>query len=127
MKSAKFYYCEHCKNIVMKVCDKGVPVICCGEKMKELIPNSSGASEEKHKPSISVEGKNVTVKVGSGQHPMQEDHHIVFICIETDKGVQIKYPCIGGPSEANFALSNDEKILSSYEFCNPHGLWKSEI
>ena len=29
----KYYVCNHCGNIVEKVKDKGVPVICCGEPM----------------------------------------------------------------------------------------------
>ena len=31
----KFYICEHCGNIVAKVKNSGVPVMCCGEKMNE--------------------------------------------------------------------------------------------
>ena len=26
----KFYICKHCGNIITKVKDTGVPVICCG-------------------------------------------------------------------------------------------------
>ena len=32
----KYYICKHCGNIVEKVKDKGVPVICCGEPMQEF-------------------------------------------------------------------------------------------
>ena len=32
----RYYICKHCGNIVEKVKDKGVPVICCGEPMQEL-------------------------------------------------------------------------------------------
>ena len=42
----KFYVCEHCGNIVEKVVDKGVPVVCCGEKMKELVAGSVDAAAE---------------------------------------------------------------------------------
>ena len=31
----KFYICKHCGNIIAKVKDTGVPVICCGEPMSE--------------------------------------------------------------------------------------------
>ena len=34
----KFYICKHCGNIIAKVKDTGVPVICCGEPMSEIIP-----------------------------------------------------------------------------------------
>lgn len=30
------YYCRHCGNVIEKVVDSGVPVICCGEPMAEL-------------------------------------------------------------------------------------------
>ena len=28
----KFYICKHCGNIIEKVEDKGVPVVCCGAR-----------------------------------------------------------------------------------------------
>ena len=43
----KFYVCEHCGNIIVKIKDSKVPVVCCGEKMKELVPASVDASTEK--------------------------------------------------------------------------------
>ena len=44
----KFYICKHCGNIIAKVKDTGVPVICCGEPMSEIIPGTTDASVEKH-------------------------------------------------------------------------------
>ena len=38
--SQKFYICSHCGNIIAFVKDKGVPIICCGEKMKEIADNN---------------------------------------------------------------------------------------
>ena len=32
----KFYICAHCGNIIAKVHDSGVPVMCCGQKMSIL-------------------------------------------------------------------------------------------
>ena len=43
MKEQKFYICEHCGNIVVKVHDAGVPVFCCGQKMTELVPGAVDA------------------------------------------------------------------------------------
>ena len=65
----KFYICEHCRNIVTKIKDVGVPVVCCGEKMKELVPGTVDAAVEKHIPVHSVEGNLVKVFVGSTEHP----------------------------------------------------------
>ena len=44
----KYYICKHCGNIVEKVKDKGVPVICCGEPMQELKAGVTDAAVEKH-------------------------------------------------------------------------------
>ena len=37
----KYYICKHCGNIVLKAKDSGVPVVCCGEPMTELIAGTS--------------------------------------------------------------------------------------
>lgn len=71
-----FYICEHCGNIVMKVEDKGVPVMCCGQKMTEMIPGTTDAALEKHVPDYKVEENFVTVNVGSVDHPMLPEHYI---------------------------------------------------
>ena len=47
---AKFYICNHCGNLVTTIHNAGVPLVCCGEKMKELVPNTVEASGEKHLP-----------------------------------------------------------------------------
>ena len=70
--SVKFYICNHCKNIITKMNDSGVPVVCCGEKMTELIPGTSDGAHEKHVPAFEVNGNKVSVKVGSVEHPMME-------------------------------------------------------
>ena len=50
--ATKFYKCNHCGNVVVKVVDSKVPVVCCGEKMQELVPNTIDASNEKHVPVV---------------------------------------------------------------------------
>ena len=34
--ATRFYKCNHCGNVIEKVVDSKVPVVCCGEKMQEL-------------------------------------------------------------------------------------------
>ena len=53
---AKFYICEHCGNLVTTIHNAGVPLVCCGEKMKELLPNTVEASGEKHLPVAELSG-----------------------------------------------------------------------
>ena len=66
----KFYICKHCGNIIAKVKDAGVPVVCCGEPMSEIVPGTTDAAVEKHVPVWTVENGIVHVKVGSVEHPM---------------------------------------------------------
>ena len=61
----KFYKCEHCGNIITKIEDKGVPVMCCGQKMTEIVPGTTDAAQEKHVPVVEQTGDTVKVKVGS--------------------------------------------------------------
>ena len=72
---AKFYICEHCGNLVTTIHNAGVPLVCCGEKMKELLPNTVEASGEKHLPVAELSGSTLTVTVGAVEHPMVDVHH----------------------------------------------------
>ena len=122
MNESKFYICRHCGNIVRKVKDSGVPVVCCGEKMEPLVANSTDAAGEKHVPQVSFDGSTVTVKVGSVTHPMEEEHYIEWIWLETEKGGQYKALNPGEAPEATFTLVDDTP-LGVYSYCNLHGLW----
>lgn len=122
----KFFVCAHCGNIVTYVKESGVPVVCCGEKMKELIPGSVDAAVEKHLPVISAEGNIVTVKVGSVDHPMTPEHFIEWVALETKQGNQRKMLVPGSKPEAQFALTDGDEVVAAYSYCNLHGLWKTE-
>ena len=124
--STKFYICEKCGNIIGKIHDSGVSVVCCGQKMTKLEAGVVEASREKHIPVVSVNGSTVEVIVGSVLHPMEEEHNISWIYLETDKGGQRKNLNPGDEPRVTFALS-DEKPLAVYAYCNLHGLWKAEI
>ncbi len=123
----KFYICAHCGNIITYLRDAGVPVFCCGEKMQELVPGTTDAAQEKHVPLVKVEGGKVSVCVGEVEHPMQAEHFIQWVILETDQGIQKKDLLPGTAPEALFALAPGEKPVAAYEYCNLHGLWKKDI
>ena len=75
----KYYICEHCGNIIEYVKDSGVPVMCCGQKMTEIVPGTSDGAVEKHVPVVTVSGNEVLVQVGSVEHPMVEEHYICLL------------------------------------------------
>lgn len=120
----RFFVCEHCGNKITFVEDMGVPVMCCGQKMTELVANTTDAAQEKHVPVVEKDGNKVKVVVGSVEHPMVEEHSIQWIAVETKKGSQIKYLKPGEKPEAVFSLEDDE-VVAVYEYCNLHGLWKA--
>ena len=67
----------------------------------------------------------VTVTAGAVEHPMMEEHYIQWIVIETTKGshrVNLNYT---DSPKAEFKLANGEEFVAAYEYCNLHGLWKS--
>ncbi|MDY5968534.1 MAG: desulfoferrodoxin family protein [Bacteroidales bacterium] len=123
---AKFYRCDHCGNIITHLYKSPANVVCCGEPMKELMPNTSDGAGEKHVPVIEMNGNTVTVKVGSVEHPMLENHYIQWIALETETGLQIKYLKPGEKPVCTFAVVSDDKVLAAYEYCNLHGLWMAE-
>ena len=86
----KFYRCSHCGQIIAIVKETGVPVICCGEPMTEVIPGTTDASLEKHVPVFTVEKNKVHVSVGSVEHPMVPEHYIEWVAIQTKLGNQRK-------------------------------------
>lgn len=124
MKEVKFYRCNHCGNIVEKIIDSTVPVVCCGEPMKELIPNTSDGAGEKHVPVVEINGNNVVVRIGEVDHPMIPAHYIQWIYVVTNLGIMRKDLTSDLAPRAEFTLSEGEKILEVYEYCNLHGLWK---
>ena len=123
----KFYVCNHCGNIIRFEKDTGVPVMCCGEKMEELVPGTTDAAQEKHVPAIEVNGDVVTVRVGSVEHPMEPEHYIEWIILETKKGSQKVSLTPFDKPEATFALTDGDEVVAAYEYCNLHRLWKAEV
>ncbi|MCR5777595.1 MAG: desulfoferrodoxin [Lachnospiraceae bacterium] len=121
----KFYRCKKCGKIIAIVEETKVPTMCCGEAMEELVPGTVDAATEKHVPVCEVEGNIVTVKVGSVEHPMLDEHYIQWIAIKTKNGNQRKVLKPGEAPVAKFAIIEGDEVQEVYEYCNLHGLWKA--
>ncbi|MBR5901304.1 desulfoferrodoxin [bacterium] len=124
MSELKFYICKHCGNIIAFAKASGVPVVCCGEKMEELVPNTTDAAVEKHVPVVSVEDGKVVVTVGSVAHPMTEAHYIEWIAVQTKNGNQRKALTPSDEPKAEFPLLPGDEVIQTLAYCNLHGLWK---
>lgn len=123
----KFFKCEHCGNVIEFMTDTGVPVMCCGQKMDELVPGTSDGAAEKHVPVAEVDGNKVTVRVGEVEHPMVDAHYIEWIVLETRKGAQKVYLQPGRTPCGEFLLTDGDEAVAVYEYCNLHGLWKADV
>ena len=121
----KFFICETCGNIVAAVKESGVPVMCCGEKMKEIIPGTVEASKEKHIPVYEINENIVKVTVGEVEHPMQEEHYIEWVSIQTKFGNQRKGLKPNTKPEVCFTICEGDEVEAVYAYCNLHGLWKA--
>ena len=122
----RFYLCTHCGNLVGMIHDAGVPLMCCGQKMKQLEPGTVEASHEKHIPVVTREDGLLTVTVGAAVHPMTEEHSIAWVYLQTCRGGQRKCLKPGDDPTVTFALY-DETPIAVYAYCNLHGLWKTEL
>jgi superoxide reductase len=125
-KNQRFFICSHCGNISGLIHDKGAPMMCCGDKMSELIPNTAEAATEKHLPVVSMADGKLNVEVGSVMHPSDDGHHIVFVYVETERGGQRKGLAAGDAPKLGFNFV-DDKPVAVYAYCNLHGLWKTEV
>lgn len=121
----KFYRCSVCGQIIAIVKGTGVPVVCCGKAMEELIPGTSDGAIEKHVPVYQVNANKVIVKVGSVDHPMIDAHYIEWVSLKTKLGNQRKALKPGDKPEVCFTICDNDEVEAVYAYCNLHGLWKA--
>ena len=87
-------------------------------------PGTTDASAEKHVPVWEVKDGIVTVCVGAAAHPMQEEHYIEWIALQTKQGNQRKALKPGDEPKACFALLPGDEVTAALAYCNLHSLWK---
>lgn len=90
--------------------------------IKDLIPKEAEEGlNEKHIPVYTRENDEVKIIVGSIPHPMEENHHIEYVELETNKGTYRKK--LEKIPTVTFKLDKDEEVKNIYSYCNIHGLW----
>ena len=90
---------------------------------KELVAGSTDAAQEKHVPVVEKKCKTVNVNVGSVAHPMTSEHLIEWVALETEQGYQVQYLSADSAPVCSFKLSDGDKAVRVYAYCNLHGLW----
>lgn len=117
------FRCNICGRIVEVLEDGQGPIVCCGQPMKKLEPNTVDASHEKHVPIIEKTKNGYLVKVGSEPHPMENSHYIQWIEIRENEEIQRIFLNPDDKPEANFCITAKNPVAIIY--CNLHGLWSS--
>jgi len=126
MKKSSVYKCEKCGNLVESLWNGEPALFCCGQEMKELVPNSVDAAKEKHVPVIVRDGKKVTVTVGSVAHPMTKEHYILFVELVAGNQV-LRHDFKEGDTVAEAVFYVDENVpVVAREYCNLHGFWTTK-
>ena len=121
----EIYKCEVCGNIVEVIHEGKGELVCCGQPMKIMKENTVDASKEKHVPVIEKTADGYTVKVGSVAHPMEEKHFIEWIELIADGKAYRRYLKPGDAPEASFCITAQK--ITAREYCNLHGLWKTDL
>lgn len=122
--SMRIFKCMTCGNVIELMEGSNSNIMCCGEKMVELVPNTKDASVEKHVPYCEINEDIVNVKVGEVTHPMEEEHYIEWIAAEYSDSVVKYYLKPGDEPQGEFDYEEGMKI---YAYCNLHGLWMKEL
>ena len=123
-KVKEVYRCAICGNIVEIMYMAGGTLTCCGQPMELLTENTVDAAKEKHVPVVEAIEGGYKVKVGSVEHPMQDNHYIEWIELVEENKIQRVHLKPGDKPEAVFYT--DCKNVYAREYCNLHGHWSSK-
>lgn len=116
--------CKSCGATVRVIKDcncNGCGIVCCGNTMEVITPNSVDAAVEKHVPTYEIKDDRIYVTVN---HVMEEEHYIEWISIISEGRECIKYLKPGEEAKVHFKYVPGSTI---YAYCNKHGLWKKEV
>ena len=119
MAELKLKKCLVCGRIV-EVTDNE-SVMCCGQELVDVVPNSTDAAVEKHVPEYTIEGDEIVARVN---HVMEEDHYIEWIALESENTLIKKDFKPGDKLEVEFDYIPGSVL---YSYCNKHSLWKKDV
>lgn len=119
----QIYKCGDCGNVVEIVHGGTCDPLCCDVPMERLMEQHEESGLEKHVPVIEQKGTSLNVKVGSIPHPMEPEHYIAWVEVNSDGETRRKFLKPGDIPEVEFDSVVDG--AAAREFCTVHGLWKS--
>lgn len=130
MFEPEFFKTEDGKLIVSRIeahdceCED---LTCSHGKFYKMEANKNDGAGEKHIPVVGCLGNRVKVSVGSIPHPMNDEHNIGWIYLQTNIGGHRRILTAKSEPTAEFIMADGEKPTAAYAYCNLHGFWKTEI
>src|SRR5699024_10712304 len=116
--------CKSCGAIVKVIEDcncEGCGIVCCGEPMEKLVPNSVDAAVEKHVPTYEKVEDELFVMVN---HVMENKQYIEWIALVADNKEYFVSLYPEHNAECRFRYIKGSCL---YAYCNKHGLWKKDV
>lgn len=124
----ELYRCKVCGNIVEIVGKSYGELVCCGMPMEKTEPAKEENMYEKHMPVlIQDENDKYVIRVGEAEHPMVENHHIMFIEAVSKDGKYLKRVFLNAGDKPELDPECVCNHLNAREYCNIHGLYEAEL
>ena len=114
----KFYKNKDTKECIILKDDDTIPT-----GYIEVRAGEVDAALEKHVPVVEKSNDKIIVSVGSVEHPMTEEHYIMWIAVIDGDDI-IKKDL--NPTDKP-VVEFEHTMGEVYAYCNLHGLWKSSI
>lgn len=119
------YKCSICGNIIEIMSPGKGELICCNKPMDLIEPKTAKSEgKEKHVPFIERETDGYTVRIGSVEHPMTNEHFIQWLDIFTTENMFRK--CFNPGDKPALKIKTDDEIVLAKAYCNVHELWINE-
>lgn len=118
----EIYQCDICGNLVSVLKGGFGELMCCGEKMIYLKPQTGDPASEKHIPFCKEEDGTIKVQTGKHLHAMVKSHYIGFMEAQSQNLVYRKYFKPGEKPEIE--LSNFSKSFKMRSYCLIHGVFE---
>ncbi|MCR5260247.1 MAG: desulfoferrodoxin FeS4 iron-binding domain-containing protein [Candidatus Gastranaerophilales bacterium] len=124
----ELYRCKICGNIVEVVGSGFGELVCCGKPMEKIEAAKEETMYEKHLPVlVKTENDKYLIRVGSVEHPMTEEHYIMFIEAVSKDGKYLKRVFLNPKEKPELDLECVCRHFKAREFCNIHGLYEAEL
>lgn len=125
-KTNAIFKCEICGNIVEVLNQAPGTLVCCGKPMTLKDESTKDGVGEKHVPVVTKKDTGIYVKISEVEHPMLQEHHIMWVEVLTEKEV-LRVNLKPGDKPEAFINVDYDKIIQVREYCNLHGLWSVNL